>query len=188
MYQRQLTNLEKEFNDDVASNKVEGTAVAYNANYVWAKTNKLVYAVYNTIDPVEKDPYELVEDDDDSTTETETATDPSTFWLSLSSILLGVALVLAIIMLFIKNIRRRRKANASDAKSHYTITSRTKKKSTKSDVKAEPTEGVNDTTETTDNENVVEDESSESKPSTEDKTLDEYVYGDVENFGEEDDK
>ncbi len=187
MYQRQLTNLEKEFNDDVASDKVEGTAVSYNANYVWAKTNKLIYAVYNTIDPVEIDPYESIADDDDSTDETEPETDPSTFWLSLSSILLGVALVLAIVMLFIKNIRRRRKANASDAKSHYTITSRTKKKSAKPAIKEEKTEEVEETTKAQETENIVE-ETSEEQPTPEEKSLDEYVYGDVQNFGEEDDK
>ena len=79
-------------------------------------------------------------------------------------------------MLFIKNIRRRRKANASDAKSHYKVTSRTKKvKQSKPKKVAEEFEEVEEI------EEYVQ-EQDEEVP-TEEQSLDSYVYGDVQDFG-----
>ena len=153
----------------------------------------MIYAVYNTIDPVITDPYDN-ETDEEEGEETETKVDPAAFWLSLSSIILGVALLVAIIMLFVKNIRRRRKANASDAKSHFKVVSRTKKatnkkkeKSTKvatpaKDEKVEAEEEVKEQPQ----EEVVE--SVEEEPvenvNPEEQSLDSYVYGDVQSFGD----
>ena len=110
-------------------------------------------------------------------------TDPSSFWLSFSSILLGVVLVLAILMLFIKNYRRRRKANASDAKSHFTVTSRTRNvKSAKAQNKEElPVEEPEEIFE-----EAFEDDNAEVSEETQEteQTLDDYVYGNVQDFGE----
>ncbi len=195
-YTRELTDLEKKYNSEHSS----ADDVKYNPNYVWAKNDTMIYAIYNTINPVEVDPYDKETSDDTAVSDGCTAeTDPSTFWLSFSSILLAVALVVAIIMLLIKNIRRRRKANASDAKSHYTITSRTKSK--KPAKKAKKTEEIADEVEEVEEEQadeeaveeteVAEEVIEETSDETEDKkeeTLDSYVYGDVEVFGEDDKK
>lgn len=172
MYQRELTDTEKKYNSEYSDN-----TISYNPTYVWAKNDSMIYAVYNTIDPVEVDPYEA-EDDDDTTEDDGVETDPATFWLSFSSILLGVALILAIAMLFIKNIRRRRKANKSDAKSHYKVTSRvSKKKSASKTKKAKITE------ESPVDEEITADDKTAENP-VEEQTLDSYVYGEVEDFGE----
>lgn len=187
VYERELTNTEIKYNSEVADDK----KVDYTANFVWAQNDKMIYAIYNTVDPVEVDPYEKAEDDTTEETETTTA-DPSTFWLSLSSILLGVALVAAIVMLIIKNIRRRRKANASDAKSHYKIVARSAKKKTekKSNAKSiEEDTKVQEESEVVD-EQIAEDtveEQPEEVSEEETQSLDSYVYGEVQDFGENSD-
>ncbi len=179
LYTRQLTALEKQYNSEHKDGKV-----SYKENYVWVQSTTMVYAIYNTIDPVEKDPYENEKTEEESTSNGCAAeTDPSTFWLSFSSIVLGVALVLAILMLVLKNVRRRRKANASDAKSHYTITSRTKVQKPAKKVKEEVVEETEDEI----TEEVKETETADTEENTEEnkeETLDSYVYGDVEVFGE----
>ena len=180
-FKRELTDLEKKFNTEVVKGKVDAEEVKYVENYVWAKNDKIIYAVFNTIDPVEVDPYEAIKTDEEETEEEEKEFDASTFWLSLSSILLGVALALALIMLVVKNIRRRRKANASDAKSHYTVTSRTRKKPV-SKIKSEDNEDVEESTP----EIIEEDAENEEDVDDKEQTLDEYVYDDVQVFGEED--
>ena len=180
LYTRALTDTEKQFNSEQKSSEDK---VSYSENYIWAQTDTMIYAIYNTIEPVEVDPYDNVEDEETKDSGCTAQTDPSTFWLSFSTILLGVALVLAILMLFIKNIRRRRKANASDAKSHYTITSRTKaqRKIKKSEETSEPDKQVEDEVlEETESE-VAEEENVE-----EQKEDDSYVYGDVQVFGDKD--
>ncbi len=164
-YQRELTALEVKYNSE------ENEKISYKSNYVWAKTSKMIYAIYNTIDPIEVDPYSSVVEDDTDSESSLYETDPATFWMSLSSIIIGVALIIAIIMLFIKNIRRRRKANKNDAKSHYTVRSRTKKPS-----KAELEEVDVD---------VNIDETTTDQTTESEQTLDSYVYGDVQDFGEE---
>ena len=87
----------------------------------------MVYGVFNNLEVNETDPYDsITEEEETEESGCAAETNPANFWLSFSSILLAVVLLGAIIMLFIKNIRRRRKSNESDAKSHYKITSRTK--------------------------------------------------------------
>lgn len=189
LYKRVLTATEKQFNEEQTDTS---KIVSYSANYVWAKNSNFIYAVYNTIDPVEVDPY-ASEEEEEETEESGCAaeTDPSAFWLSFSSILLGVVLAFAIIMLVIKNVRRRRKANASDAKSHYKVTSRTKlakdaekaKKTVKEETDEDTIEEVEEQSEVTE-EPVIETEETSTDAVEEEKTLDEYVYGDVQDFGE----
>ena len=78
-------------------------------------------------------------------------------------------------MLFVKNIRRRRKANRSDAKSHYTITSRIKTQNkAKPEIKSDKNDDVVDVEVT---ENVEE--------TTETENADDYVYGEVEVFDDD---
>lgn len=183
LYTQKLTALEQSYNND--SNK-KGSNVSYEPNYVWAKNETMIYAIYRTIEPTEVNPYDSEPSDDTTETNTPDNTDPSAFWLSLSSILLGVALVLAIIMLFIKNIRRRRKANASDAKSHFTIVSRTKKQKPAKQAKKDTSDDEDDE----ESEEVYEDEQpveEQTEDSEQEQTLDNYVYGEVEVFGNEDD-
>lgn len=181
-YTRELSATEIKFNDEYRSDK-DVEQVKYSENYVWAKNSTMIYAVYNTLDPVETDPYANIPEDDNTSEGCVAETDPSTFWLSFSSILLGVALVIAIIMLFIKNIRRRRKANASDAKSHFTVTSRTKIKKDAENMKKaaakkekaveevkEETEEVEELDETVEEEIVETDEEVVEEPATEVET------------------
>lgn len=189
-HKRDLTATEIKFNNEYAADSTV-TKVKYEENYIWAKNNTMIYAIYNTIDPVEIDPYRNIVDDEETSEGCTAETDPSTFWLSFSSILLGVALVVAIIMLFIKNIRRRRKANASDAKSHYKITSRTKAK--KVAVKTTD-ENAEQPIEETDEEAISEEQEIEEVAEQVEETINEeseqqetdsYVYGDVEVFGDQ---
>ena len=186
-YTRVLTDLEEQFNDEQTDST---KLVTYNPSYVWAKNDSNIYAVYNTIDPVEVDPYtaESDEEDEDADSGCTAQTDPSTFWLSFSSIVLGVVLVLAILMLFIKNIRRRRKANASDAKSHFKIVSRAriyKPKADKQDLIEETTNEEYNDEEII--EEVVEDTNLEQVEfeTENNEHSDEYVYGEVQDFGDD---
>lgn len=174
MYKRELTSQEKEYNSKVSASE----KISYLSNYVWAKNDTMIYAVYNTIDPVAIEVPEIVEDSKTSGCN-KTETDAN-WWLTFSSIVLAVVLLFAIIMLFVKNIRRRMKANASDAKSHYKVVSRTSAKNKKAKVEKKViVEEVDETTPTeTQTEEVNEEE----------QTLDEYVYGDVQNFGDDDKK
>lgn len=187
---RELTEIEKQYNADKDKT---GNNVEYSPKYIWARSDTMIYAVYDTTDRVLEDPYDN-EVDEEETEEEETEVDSATFWLSLSSIILGVVLLIAIVMLFVKNIRRRRKANASDAKSHFKVVSRTKKATSKKNAKStkvatpakdeqveteeQPQEEAEDQIEEQVEEQATENESSE------EQTLDSYVYGDVQNFGE----
>ena len=190
-YEQQLTALEKQFNSE---QKSSADKVSYRANYVWAKNNSMIYGIYRTITPVEVDPYPSDTDKDDSSNGCTAQTDPSTFWMSFSSILLAVALVVAIIMLIIKNVRRRIKANASDAKSHFTITSRIKGKKAKTvnknNVDTDEDDVDDEEIEQSDFEQQTEEEIQEEQT---DDNLDNaeensYIYGDVQIFGEDDKK
>ena len=185
-YQRELTDREIEYNNDTTK---KGENVKYYPKYIWAQTDNIIYAIYNTIDPTHYDPYNNEPVDNEPEEDSLIKADPATFWLSFSSILLGVVLVLAIIMLFVKNIRRRQKANASDAKSHYTVKSRISKPKAEKKVKAKKEEIIEETTVDEDLEleeytsQINEQKDVEEQPKEE--TLDDYVYGDVQNFGEE---
>lgn len=179
LYQRQLTDLEKKFNEEKADST---NVVAYEPKYVWVQNDTVIYAIFNSIDIVENDPYASLPTEEETTEEGATATtDPATFWLSFSSILLGAVLALAIVALVIKNVRRRRKANASDAKSHYTVTSRVRSKKYIANNK---TEEVDDAEETID-ENVENATDEEVENETDKLGEDSYVYGDVQDFGDD---
>lgn len=171
-YTRKLTATEKEFNEEYPLKKVK-----YSSTYVWANSQKMVYGIFNTIDPVDNDPYATIDEEEDGGCVGQT--DPSSFWLGFSSIILGVVLVAAIVVLFTKKIIERRKANRNDAKAHYNVSSRA---SVLKQIKKKKTEKVEEIVE---DEQSVVDEVEQESPATEikEETLDEYVYGEVvENF------
>ncbi len=186
-YKRTLTEDELKFNAEYPDQAVE-----YYTTYVWAKNDYSVFADYSTLENTKEitNPYDSIEEEETSSGCAAT-TDPSTFWLSFSTIILVVALALAFIALIVKNVIRKRKANASDAKSHYKVTSRISRKpatdvkvETKEDVKVEVKEETTETTETN-----VEETTTETQVETETETTEEttevveedngYVYGDV---------
>ena len=184
LYQRVLSSIEEKFNKEQTDTS---KLVSYKATYVWANNSTTIYAVYNTLNPVPNDPY--ANDSEEETPEGSgcTATsDPSTFWLSFSSILLAAALILCIIMLFVKNIRRRRKAHANDAKSHFVVKSRYKKSDKKNKVSKNSFDDYEDESKA---QEVPENQSEPAENSADEQTeekKDEYVYGDVQDFGEDD--
>ena len=174
-YKRELTETEKKFNKEHPSKQV-----SYDIKYIWAKTSNFIYAIYNTLDVKESNPYDtLTEETKESCSTGCTATtDPSTFWLSFSSIALGAILFLAILALIIKNVMRKRRKNADDAKSHYKVTSRIKTHNNNLKIKAN--EKVEETEDEILEEESTTEEIEEDKP--EEKDLDSYVYGEVEEF------
>ena len=174
-YKRELTETEKKFNKEHPSKQV-----SYDIKYIWAKTSNFVYAIYNTLDVKESNPYDtLTEETKESCSTGCTATtDPSTFWLSFSSIALGAILFLAILALIIKNLMRKRRKNAGDAKSHYKVTSRIKTHNNNLKIKAN--EKVEETEDVILEEESTTEEVEEDKP--EEKDLDSYVYGEVQEF------
>lgn len=186
IYKQELTPLEKAFNKDYPNDQKK-----YSAKYIWVETDTMIYALYDSIEVADYDPYDdIIKEDTKTSTGCTAKTDPSTFWLQFSSILLIVALLLSIIALFVKNIRRRRKANKSDAKSHYTVKSRIKSaKKPAKDKKIKQT----DIDDVVANEEIEEeivdtqaiDSVEEKDGSSNESSLDEYVYGEVQNFGEE---
>ncbi len=176
VHKQSLTENEKNYNAEYPNDKI-----SYSEKYVWAKNDSMIYAVYNSIDPVIVNPFDSIVEEEGTSSGCTANSDPSTFWLSFSSILLGVVLVLAIIMLFIKNIRRRRKANASDAKSHYTVKSRTRNAKPIS----KKIEKVEDIEEDTSTNEIIEETQDSDEEQVEEQTLDSYVYGEVQDFGEE---
>jgi hypothetical protein len=184
LYKRELTAIEKKFNAEQtnAANKI-----SYAPKIVWAQNDTLIYAIYNNLQVTEVNPYDSVIDDDTPVASGCTAeTDPSTFWLSFSSILLVVALFVSIVMLFIKNIRIRRKARKNDAKSHYTVKSRIRndkkiEKETVVEEKAQDKIEEIEQVEEIESEEVTEEISEEE---TAEQTEESYVYGEVQDFGE----
>ena len=192
-YTRELTDTEKQFNKEYPDQ-----AVSYQATYIWAKNDTAIYAVYNTVDPVIADPYDSIEQPEESSGCASDA-DPSTFWLSFSSIALAAVIVLALIALIVKTVAKKHKANKSDVKAQYKVKSRTethkaiRKAQAKKDaenaakLKAEetPAETVEDKTEdvTADAEQAS---AGADEENPEDKTTIEtdYVYGDVQDFGD----
>ena len=187
-YKRALTATEEKFNKEYPEQ-----TVSYEPTYVWAKNGTMIYAVYNTVNPVVTDPYESIEDE-----ETESGctakTDPSTFWLSFSSVLLGVVLVLAIVALIVKTVRRKRIANKSDAKTQYKVKSRidSHRENQKRAAKKAKAAKVEETIDTGDEqsepaqgEDSADGAAEETAPeSAEEQNLDAYVYGEVQDFGD----
>ena len=187
-YQRALDPTEIKYNSENPD-----SMVSYDPTYIWAKNDNVIYAVYNTIDPVAVDPY-ATDEEEETESGCTAESDPSTFWLSFSSILLGVALVLALAMLIIKNVYRRKKANKSDAKSHYNVSSRiSNKKKTAKTVKADKADkkksafdGYEDEKVSDEKEEITEStETVETETAESEQTSDEYVYGEVNDFGDE---
>ena len=183
LYRQVLTDQEVKFNNEYPKD-----AVSYKANYIWAKSETMIYATYHLTDPVVVDPYKTLENDTDaegSTTDTENLSSAN-FWLSISSIILAVVLISAILVLIIKNARRKKKANMSDAKSHYTVRSRNANKE-EPKVKKESTKKQIDTYEdeefTYENEEDKDYDISDNDEQVE-QNIEEYVYGDVLDFGE----
>ncbi len=176
-FERQLTDLEIKYNKEYPD-----SAISYNTKYVWAKSNTVVYGVFNSIDPVYNDPYKDIEEDEDTSSGCAAKTDPSTFWLSFSSILLAVILVAAIIVLVLKRAIAKRKANKSDALSHYKVTSRVRKVKKTEKVTEEKEETPVEETEVEEVDGV---ESEETEETTEENNDNDYIYGEVQSFGEE---
>lgn len=181
--------------DEIAFNKeYPDKAVSYSANYVWAQNKTFIYAVFTSVEPAYNNPYDTIETPDEEATGCVAQSDPSTFWLSFSSILLSGVLILAIIALFIKNVRRRRKYAKIEAKSNYKVQSRIKthkrnqeklKKANETPVEVEPEEEVIPEEVEELPEEVIEETEEITESNPEEQTLDEYVYGEVQDFGEE---
>lgn len=191
-YTRELTDTEKEFNKEYPDQ-----AVSYKPSYVWAKNDTTIYAVFNTVNPTEHNPYDdLPEEEEESGCAAES--DPSTFWLSFSSILLAVVLVAAIVALIIKRYHAKRKDRKSDAKSQYKVKSRTEsqKEIRKAKERALKADATAEADETTDSETADEtaepvEQSAETPEQTENGNAETdeteqtgYVYGEVQDFGD----
>lgn len=187
-YKRPLTDVEKEFNEEYKGQKdYEDYIVEYYENYIWAETSTMIYAVYNTIDPVEIDPYTLLPEEEEEVVEEEASgcaakNDPSTFWLSFSSIVLGVVLVLAIIALILKNYNRKHRNGPDNNKSHYNVSSRIRSQKEINKKKAE--EKRKQLEEMNQAEAEIENFDSQEYDAVEEQTeieqeLDDYIYGDV---------
>lgn len=196
-YTRELTDKEKEFNKEYPDK-----AVSYNPSYVWANNANMIYAVFNTIDPVEHNPYDDITPEEDGSG-CGANSDPSAFWMSFSTILLAVVLVGAIVALFIKRYAAKRRANKSDAVSQYKVKSRseTQKELNKAKAaKAKKAAVVKETTEDTEDTDTAQNNETEEPALSPDESTTEnsentenagddteqtgYVYGEVQDFGD----
>ncbi len=180
LYKRVLTDEEVEFNKENPDNKV-----SYNATIIWAENSTTKYAIFNTIEPVIVSP--SVEEETEETEGCGVNADPSTFWLSLSSILLAICLIIAIIMLFVKTLRGKKKANKSDAKSHFKVTSRVTTKQKEEVKPVESEENIEEIPEETVEETAKPEANEDNKTEEENKeeSSNDYVYGEVQDFGAE---
>lgn len=189
-YKRPLTDIEKQFNEEYKGQKeFLDHIVEYKENYIWAETSTMIYAVYNTIDPVAVDPYSLIETEEEPITEEEqgsgcsAASDPSSFWLSFSSIILGVILVIAIVALFIKNYLRKHRVGPDDHKSHYNVSSRIRSQREinrkKAEQKALEEEQNNEPLEDIEEVEQIDEQEETGNETTIEQELDDYVYGEV---------
>ena len=190
LYKRVLDSVEEEYNSKQTDSD---NLVSYDAKYAWIKGSNYVYGIFNALpgNTVAVDPNT---DEGDTGSGCAAESDPSTFWLSLSSILLTIALVFAIIMLVIKNVVRRKKARKSDAQSHFDVKSRyryEKKKPVNNTDTAveEPAEETDtektETAETPEEQDEVKDDTVIEIDNPENaEPVEEYVYGDVQDFGD----
>lgn len=177
-YTRKLDEVEIEYNSKQTN---ESDKVSYSAGVVWAdnfdqdNNGTFLYAIYKTINPTAIDPNKAPAEDEKAPATGCQDVDASTFWLSLSSILLGVALVVAMVMLLVKKLKNKFVRRKSDAKSHYKVTSRNKAlASAKATKKAKPAEEI-----------VSENDEFDTDEETVEET-EEYTYGDVlEDFSDE---
>lgn len=196
-YTRELTDKEKEFNKEYPDK-----AVSYNPSYVWANNANMIYAVFNTIDPVEHNPYDDITPEEDGSG-CGANSDPSAFWMSFSTILLAVVLVGAIVALFIKRYAAKRRANKSDTVSQYKVKSRseTQKELNKAKAaKAKKAAVVKETTKDTEDTDTAQNNETEEPALSPDESTTEnsentenagddteqtgYVYGEVQDFGD----
>ena len=184
-YTRKLTDKEIEYNESVTDSDDK---ISYSPSVIWATDfaeggehkGTFVYALYNTVNPTES----TIPSDEEETEETEGSgcgeVDPSTFWLSLSSILLGVALLAAIVMLVVKAVRRKKRSKKNTAKTQYKITSRNK---TNAEIKAKNEKAAR---EKAAKEAGSAAENAEEKSETTAEAEEEYTYGDVlEDFSDD---
>ncbi len=176
-YERQLSDVEIKYNKEYPD-----STISYSPNYVWAQSKTVVYGVLNTIDPVATDPYADVEEEEESSAGCAAEADPSTFWLSFSSIVLAVILFAAIIVLILKRSLAKRKANKSDALSHYKVTSRIRKAPKSEKLEDTEIQTNEEKEESVNAEEVVEQPTEEN---AEEANSNEYVYGEVQSFGDE---
>lgn len=176
LYKQELTDLEVKYNAE------EGGKISYPAKYVYVD-NKLedesktfVYAIFNSINPVETDPYASSEEEtEEEDTGCTAKVDSATFWLQFSSILLAVVLVFAMIMLLVKTLRRRH-TKKKKVRSRYSVTSRNKT------VKANKEKAEKKTLDTLMSDETANEDSEEQ--TAEEET--EYTYGEVlEDFSDE---
>ena len=182
-YTRELTDTEKAFNKEYPDK-----AVSYSATYVWAKNDTTVYGILNTINPVASNPYDNIEPEDTGSGCT-AQTDSSTFWLSFSSILLAVVLVLAIIALFVKRFAAKRRANKSDVKAQYKVKSRSETQKAINKAKEQQAQKVEEVEEEPETpaeqpEEVTEEPETATENTSDETEQTDYVYGEVQDFGD----
>ncbi|MBO7187410.1 MAG: hypothetical protein J6V68_03340 [Clostridia bacterium] len=183
VYKQELTKTEKEYNAE------KDEDISYPAKYVYVSNAQadgsatFIYAVMNSINPVEVDPYA------DETTEEETETesgctatfDSATFWLQFSSIALVVVLILAMIALIVKILRRKHKAKVK-VRSRYSVTSRNKTYNAQKEKQQAKAKSLDDIL----NENTEDSINNESEEETATEEETEYSYGEVlEDFSDE---
>ncbi len=185
-YYRPLTEDEEKYNEEFADEK---DPITTPTKYIWAQNSTFIYAIYDSIEVDVANPYDSITDDDD--TDTDTTTDSSTFWLGLSSLILAGVIVLALGALIVKNVKARREANKNDAKINYQVKSRISthkenvKIKAKKQVVEEPEEIEDATEEVSDiSEEEIEETTEEVVEETKEESLDDYVYGEVTEFGE----
>ncbi len=191
LYKRELDSTEIEYNKTHTGDE----AISYDAKYIWAKNSTIVYAIYNTIEPVAVDPNTTETEDEETSSGCSTSSDPSSFWLSFSSILLAAVLLLAIVMLFIKKFRRNSKSKQSEGKSYYKVTSRASTHKANKETKNKQVEKAEEVNETEEEvvepeqveENVTETVEEEMAEEVNEQS-NEYVYDDVQEFGSDEGK
>lgn len=130
-YTTVLTDEEKEYNEKYRKDHDEDYFKP-RTDVVWAKTTDVVDGnIYLFVrnDTLNRTASTIPSDDDNSSDDTSSGcqdVDQSTIWVSISSIVLAVALVAAIIALIVKRVRIKRKKNRNDATAHYNVKSRNK--------------------------------------------------------------
>ncbi|MBE5756446.1 MAG: hypothetical protein E7342_01470 [Clostridiales bacterium] len=196
-YTQKLTNEEieynKQVNDDEKFKYSSKIVLASDFDYelvdgVYVPANHkgtFLYTIFNTIDPSESVIPSIDNDEGSSCT---TNYDPSTFWLSFSSVLLAAAIFVALVAVIVKTFRTKNKKNKSDAKSHYKVVSRNKiTKVAKKEVSFEDFEDTTDeiVEEVTEPVEEITEEPVEEVQETEES--EEYTYGEVlEDFSDDD--
>lgn len=140
-YTTVLTDEEKEYNEKYLKDHDEAYFTP-RTDVVWAQTTDVVDGqiyLFARNDTLNRSASTIPSDSDSSDEETGSGcqdVDQSTLWISLSSLILAVALVVAIIALIVKRVRIKRQKNQNDAKAHYNVKSRNKTQETISQKKS----------------------------------------------------